>query len=262
MRAAVGAPHGEAVHFGATSQDLVDTALMVRLKILSRLFLARLAALEAALGALIERFGSAPMIGRTRMRAALAITVADRVAAWSGPLHRARSELPAEIFAVQLGGPVGTLAELGDAGPAVRARLAAALDLADAPCWHSQRDRVVRFADWLSHVSGALGKLGQDVALMAQDGVAEIALSGAGGSSAMAHKQNPVAAEVLVALARYNAALVSGLHQAQVHEQERSGTAWTLEWLALPQMAAATGAALRLALQLTGQVERMGGADG
>jgi hypothetical protein len=169
---------------------------------------------------------------------------------------------PAELFAVQLGGPVGTLAELGDAGPAVRARLAAALDLADAPCWHSQRDRIVRFADWLSHISGTLGKLGQDVALMAQDGISEVALSGAGGSSAMAHKQNPVAAEVVVALARYNAVLVSALHQAQVHEQERSGAAWTLEWLVLPQMAAATGAALRLALRLVSQIERVGGADG
>jgi 3-carboxy-cis,cis-muconate cycloisomerase len=258
MRAAVGAPHDEAIHVGATSQDLVDTALMVRLKLLSRLFRARLAALEAALGALIERFGSAPLMGRTRMRAALPITVADRISAWWGPLHRARSELPPDLFAVQLGGPVGTLAELGDAGPAVRARLAAALDLVDAPCWHSQRDRVVRFADWVSHISGALGKLGQDAALMAQDGIGGIALSGAGGSSAMAHKHNPVAAEVLVALARYNAALVSALHQAQVHEQERSGAAWTLEWLALPQMAAATGAALRLALRLVSQIERMG----
>ncbi|RVN80916.1 3-carboxy-cis,cis-muconate cycloisomerase, partial [Sinorhizobium meliloti] len=113
------------------------------------------------------------------------------------------------------------------------------------------------FAHLRSLVTGSLGKFGQDVALMAQAGD-EIVLAGGGGSSAMPHKQNPVAAEVLVTLARFNATQVSAIHQSLVHEQERSGSAWTLEWLILPQMVGATAAALRLAAELAGNVRRLG----
>jgi 3-carboxy-cis,cis-muconate cycloisomerase len=127
-----------------------------------------------------------------------------------------------------------------------------------ARSWHSQRDGIVELADWLSLVSGSLGKIGVDIGLMAQNGVGEIALEGGGGSSAMPHKQNPVAAEVLVALARYNATLTGGMHQALLHEQERSGAAWTLEWLILPQMVVTTGASLRTAKALLGHVTRIG----
>jgi 3-carboxy-cis,cis-muconate cycloisomerase len=158
---------------------------------------------------------------------------------------------------VQFGGAAGTLEKLGDKGPAVRAALAAKLGLGDAPQWHSQRDALAEFASLLSLITGSLGKFGQDVALMAQAG-SEITLSGGGGSSAMPHKQNPVKAEALVALARFNATQLSGMHQALVHEQERSGAAWTLEWLLLPQMAVATAAALRLAAELAGQIESLG----
>jgi 3-carboxy-cis,cis-muconate cycloisomerase len=123
---------------------------------------------------------------------------------------------------------------------------------------HAARDRIAALGSWLSQVTGALGKIGQDVALMAQNEIGEVALSGAGGSSAMAHKQNPVLAEILVTLARFNAVQVSGLHQALVHEQERSGAAWTLEWMILPQMVIACGASLRLASTLVGQIKRLG----
>jgi 3-carboxy-cis,cis-muconate cycloisomerase len=120
---------------------------------------------------------------------------------------------------------------------------------------HSERDGQAELADWLSLVTGSLGKMGQDIALMAQSEVGEVRLRGGGGSSAMPHKVNPVGAEVLVTLARFNAALVSGMHQALVHENERSGAAWTLEWMLLPQMATAAGAALRTALHLVGNME-------
>ncbi|WP_292580394.1 lyase family protein, partial [Mesorhizobium sp.] len=157
----------------------------------------------------------------------------------------------------EFGGQRGTLEKLGDKASAVRAALAAKLGLADAPQWHSRRDALAEFASWLSLVTGSLGKFGQDVALMAQAG-ADIKLSGGGGSSAMPHKQNPVKAEALVALARFNATQLSGMHQALVHEQERSGAAWMLEWLILPQMVAATAAALRLAAGLAAQIESLG----
>jgi 3-carboxy-cis,cis-muconate cycloisomerase len=108
-----------------------------------------------------------------------------------------------------------------------------------------------------SLISGSLGKFGQDVALLAQAG-GEIEMSGGGTSSAMAHKQNPVAAETLVALARFNATQLSAIHHSLVHEQERSGAAWTLEWLVLPQMTMATAAALRLAGELAANIRRLG----
>jgi 3-carboxy-cis,cis-muconate cycloisomerase len=244
------------VHFGATSQDIGDSALMVRLKMIGSTLKGRVDQIEASLQILTTTYGGDSLMGRTRMQAALPITVSDRVRAWWGPLRRLRGEMSDDLFVVQLGGPVGTLAEVGGAGPAVRARVAQLLNLADAACWHNQRDRLVTFAGWLATLSGALGKLGQDVALMAQMG--EVVLTGGGASSSMPHKQNPVNAEMLVALARYNAILLSAMHQGMVHEQERSGAAWALEWLALPQMAMTAGAATRLALRLLGQVEGLG----
>ena len=143
----------------------------------------------------------------------------------------------------------------------VRSALAEKLGLGDAPQWQSQRDRLADFASLLSLITGSLGKFGQDVALMAQAGD-EIALAGGGGSSAMPHKQNPVAAEVLVTLARFNATQLSGMHQALVHEQERSGAAWTLEWLLLPQMAVAAAASLRQANALAAQITSIGARPG
>ena len=109
-----------------------------------------------------------------------------------------------------------------------------------------------------TEITGGLGKIGQDVALMALRGEDDIRMSGGGGSSAMPHKQNPLSAERLVTLARFNATLISGLHQSLVHEQERSGAAWTLEWLLLPQMCQATGASLTASLGLFGSIERIG----
>ena len=143
----------------------------------------------------------------------------------------------------------------GSKGDLVAKFLAQKLDLGLAPSWHSGRDPIVAFGSLLSLISGSLGKIGADVALLAQNEVGAITLAGGGGSSAMAHKSNPVKAEVLVSLARFNAGLAGALHQALVHENERSGAAWTLEWLVLPQMLAATGAGLRLAREMLGQME-------
>lgn len=264
LRRAVGGAAAEKVHFGATSQDVIDTSLMLRLKEAAAVLETRLAGCVEALDALSARDGYRALMGHTRMQAAIPITVADRVAAWRGPLQRSRERLTAfglEGFALQFGGAAGTLEKFGGNGPAVRAALAARLGLTDRPQWHSQRDGLAEFAGLLSLIAGSLGKFGQDVALLAETG-GEIRLSGGGGSSAMPHKQNPVAAELLVALARFNAVQLSALHHALVHEQERSGAAWALEWLALPQMAVATGVSLSTALRLAGQIERLGADDG
>ena len=253
LRAAVGEPDAASVHTGATSQDIVDTALMLRLKRATTIYAARLDALVAALRHLEARDGALPLMAHTRMQQALPFTAADKLQTWRAPLERQAAGLQAlipRVLALQLGGPVGTRTDFGGKGDAVAAAMAAALGLADAPCWHTQRDRIAEFASWLSVTSGVLGKIGQDIALMAQNEVAEVRLAAGGGSSAMPHKSNPVGAEVLVALARLNAGLLGTLHQALVHENERSGAAWTLEWLVLPQMAVATAAGLDRACAL------------
>ncbi|WP_159949817.1 3-carboxy-cis,cis-muconate cycloisomerase [Rhizobium sp. 18065] len=259
-RAALG-EQGKHIHFGATSQDAIDTGLMLRLMQVASLLDRRLETVIGAVDVLEARFGPIPLMGQTRMQAAIEISVGDRLASWRAPLARYRQMLKRWLeggFPVQFGGAAGTLEKLGDKADTVRARLAADLALADRPQWHSQRDVIAEFGGLLSLISGSLGKMGQDLSLMASAGTALI--GGGGGSSAMPHKRNPVKAEVLVTLARFNAVQLSGLHQSMVHEQERSGSAWTLEWLILPQMVVATGTALRTAADVLGSVERIGDA--
>jgi len=262
LRAAIGEPHAKHLHFGATSQDVVDTGLVRRLAPVLALFDGRLTALIGTLHSLDARFGTNPLMGLTRMQEALPISVADRLAIWRLPLERhlqRLGELQPRLIVLQFGGPVGTLDKLGDKGSAVAHRLGAALDLpVPARPWHSQRDSLAELASWLSLVTGSLGKLGVDVTLLAQNAVGGITLAAGGTSSAMPHKHNPVAAEVLVALARYNATLLPAMHQALLAEGERSGAAWTLEWLTLPSMVMTTGTALRTAARLLDDVTVLG----
>lgn len=257
LRRAVAAPHDSSVHMGATSQDAVDTGLTLRLSRLIPLLDARLGDLLTALQGLADRHGAQPLVAHTRMQRALPFTVIDKIAAWSAPLERHRAalaDLSPRLLVIQLGGPVGARDGFDGKGEEVARRLADRLGLGVAPPWHSQRDRIVAFGSLLSALSGSLGKIGADVALLAQTEIGAVAIEGGGGSSSMPHKSNPVNAEALVGLARFNAGLCGALHQAMVHENERSGAAWTLEWLTLPQMAVATAASLRLALALAGQI--------
>ncbi|MBJ6125717.1 3-carboxy-cis,cis-muconate cycloisomerase [Microvirga splendida] len=257
LRAAVGEAHGKSVHLGATSQDITDTALVLRLKDVVGIYGRRLDALTHALRLMREREGSTPLMAHTRMQQALPFTAADKIDTWIQPLERHRealAALAARLLVVQLGGPIGTRGELKGQGDAVAGAMAEILGLGYAPSWHSQRDRIGEFAAFLSLLSGTLGKMGQDIALMAQNEVGEVKLAKGGGSSAMPHKSNPVPAEILVTLARFNAGLLGTLHHALVHENERSGAAWTLEWMVLPQMVVATAAGLRSAQALIGSM--------
>jgi 3-carboxy-cis,cis-muconate cycloisomerase len=262
LKAHIGGEAAKNVHFGATSQDVIDTTLALKLTPVFDLLATRLGTVLEAIDTLIASDGSYAIMGRTRMQAAIPIASGDRLKSWRGPLLRAHqklAEIRKENLILSLAGAAGTSEKFGDKIDAVRQTLADRLGLY-VPDYvpHAQRDRIANLGNWLSLVSGALGKIGQDIALMAQNEIAEITLSGGGASSAMAHKQNPVRAEVLVSLARFNAVQLSGLHQALVHEQERSGAAWTLEWLILPQMLNATGVALNHAEALLGSVKSIG----
>nr|WP_306267316.1 3-carboxy-cis,cis-muconate cycloisomerase [Pararhizobium sp. IMCC3301] len=262
LKAHIGTPHADNVHLGATSQDLIDTALALALTEINAEFRSKISSLQENLQILNHSFGGNTLMGRTRMQAALPINVSQRIKAWLAPLQRHLERLqivgPA-VSVLQLGGAVGRRHAYGDKADAIAGQMAEALGLHNPPAaWHTERDNLANYANWLSLVTGSLGKMGQDVCLMAQQGIEEITLSGGGGSSAMPHKHNPIAAETLVTLARYNAVQLSAMHHALIHEQERSGSAWALEWMILPQMCEATACALTTALRLTGQVSGMG----
>jgi 3-carboxy-cis,cis-muconate cycloisomerase len=262
MRSHVGAPHGHHLHYGATSQDVTDTGLVLRIAEALGVIHKRIAALLGALDEAERRFGAHKLTGVTRMQRALPISVGDRMRTWIDPLERHATrlaELRPRLMVVQLGGAVGTRHAFNGKGDDVARTLAKRLGLGlPAHPWHAERDNLAEFANWLSLITGGLGKMGQDLLLMSQNALGEASFAEGGGSSAMPHKQNPVAAEALVALARFNAALLSAMHDAQIHENERSGSAWTLEWLVLPQMVVAASGSLRRAYDMMLSVTALG----
>lgn len=249
--------HRAALHKGATSQDIIDTALMLQLGKVLVLIEPRIGDILAQLDMLAGHYGDHPLMAHTRMQAALPTHWGDKLVGWAEPLGRhlaALETLRSGALPVQLGGPVGDRSSFGGYGDAIAASIARRLGLVDAAPWHANRETIVGLGGRLAMLTGTLGKLGADVALLAQTEVKAVTLTDGGVSSAMAHKSNPVAAETLVALARFNAGLAGTLQQAMVHEYERSGAAWTLEWLVLPPMLETAGASLRTTRLLLEQI--------
>ncbi|MBK1697548.1 lyase family protein [Rhodovibrio salinarum] len=241
LRAALDEEAAGYVHFGATSQDVIDTATVLALRDLCDLVDRRVRDVVQCLATLAAGHRDTLCLARTRTQPAVPTSFGLRTLAWARPLSRERARLKvlrAEVLCVQFGGAAGNLSALGDRGPEVADALAGELGLgAMVPAWHGERDGLLALADSFARISGALGKLGQDVAHGCQVEVGELQLAGAGGSSTMPNKQNPVAAETLVTLARHAAGSLAVAHQAQLHGLERDGMAWTLEWLNLPQVA-------------------------
>jgi 3-carboxy-cis,cis-muconate cycloisomerase len=254
FRRELGPEHGAWLHWGATSQDVVDTGLVLRLRRVLEILDGRLERLVSVLGDQAERHRGTVIAARTRFRIATPTTLGAKIAVWTMPLlrHRQRlAELRPRLLRVSLAGASGTNAALQGRGAKVMRGLAAELGLAPAEVpWHAARDGVAELGGWLALVTGSLGKLGQDLILLGQSEVGEVTAGAGGGSSTMPHKANPVAAEALVTLARLNAGAVGDLHQAMLHGEERDGSALGLEWFALPAMCAAAGAATRHALEL------------
>ena len=165
--------------------------------------------------------------------------------------------LKPDLLQVSLSGAAGTLSAMGRQGPQVRTALAQTLGLSDpGSSWHSERDGIAAFASWMAGLAASLGKMGEDLILLTQSGIGEVVISGAGGSSTMPQKQNPVAPSVLSRLARQCAGLAGMLIAGGVHRQQRDGAAWFTEWLALPQLCVSTGRALATAGDLATAVSR------
>lgn len=244
------------LHWGATSQDIMDTALALRLRPMLALWQDRLAGLLARLADLADAHAALPLTARTYGQAATPTGFGAVVAGWGWPLLDARtrlSSLRGTVLQVSLSGAAGTLSAMGEDGPAVRAGLAEALGLTDpGHSWHSDRTGPGQLASWAAALAGTLGKLGEDIMLLCQSGIAEVGLGGAGGaSSTMPQKQNPVGPSALVALARHVIGLAALIQGAAIHRQQRDGAAWFGEWLAVPQLCICTGRMLSQAADIT-----------
>src|SRR5690242_8232532 len=253
------------VHWGATTQDIMDTASILPIRSAIELFKIRIIDNVRYLSSLANRHRNLVMAGRTHGQQALPITFGIKVAAWLAPILRRLQrldEILPRLLVLQFGGAAGTLAALGDRGVPVMRALAEELRLG-VPLmpWHAQRDSLVEFAGWLSLVTGSLGKMAQDIILLTQTEVGEVGESaeeGRGASSTMPQKSNPITSELMVAAARTNAALLSAMHNAQIQEQERATHGWQMEWLTLPQMMLLTSGALKHALYLAGHLQADG----
>lgn len=231
------------VHWGATSQDAMDTGLVLQLRAALALIEADLKKLSDALAALAQKHRQTPMVGRTWLQHALPITFGLKAAGWLDAVerHRARiAELKPRLLVLQFGGAAGTLAALGDKGIVVAEALAAELQLGlPATPWHGARDRVVEFGTALALLTGTLGKMARDIALLMQTDVAEVfepAGEGRGGSSTMPHKRNPVAAAAVLAAATRVPHLAGSLLSGMVQEHERGLGGWHAEWQVLPEL--------------------------
>jgi 3-carboxy-cis,cis-muconate cycloisomerase len=239
------------VHWGATSQDAVDTALVLLLKRARPLLDTDLTRLEQALRNLADRHGKTLMLGRTLLQAAPPVTFGLKAAGWLGVITRGRRRLTDafdEALVVQFGGASGTLALLGEKGPAVGRALAKELQLVypDAP-WHTQRDRLAGLVCAFGILTGSLGKMARDISLLMQGEVAEVAEPGGdgrGGSSTMPHKRNPIACVLTLAAANRVPGLVSTFLSGMVQEHERGVGGWQAEWPTVAGVVQATGLAI------------------
>nr|WP_100549241.1 MULTISPECIES: 3-carboxy-cis,cis-muconate cycloisomerase [unclassified Pseudomonas] len=250
------------VHLGATSQDAMDSGLILQLRAAIGLLEQDLAQLAAALAVQAERHADTPLAGRTWLQHATPVTLGMKLAGVLGAItrHRQRlAELKPRLLVLQFGGASGSLAALGEQAWPVSEALAIelGLQLPEQP-WHTQRDRLVEFASLLGLIAGSLGKFGRDLSLLMQTEAAEVfepAAPGKGGSSTMPHKRNPVGAAVLIGAATRAPGLVATMFSAMPQEHERSLGLWHAEWDTLPELCCLVSGALQQALLLVPGLE-------
>ena len=257
------APEAERyVHLGATSQDVMDSGLVLQLRAALELIETDLTRLADVLAEQAQRYAATPLAGRTWLQQATPVTLGMKIAGWLGAVTRNRqrlNELKPRLLCLQFGGASGTLAALGDQAMPVAQALADELNLnlADQP-WHTQRDRLVEFGSVLGLIAGGLGKIGRDISLLMQTEAAEVfepSAPGKGGSSTMPHKRNPVGSAVLISAATRVPGLLSILFSAMPQEHERSLGLWHAEWETLPEICCVVSGALVQALNIAQGLE-------
>jgi len=239
------------VHWGATSQDAIDTGCILRMRDAFDLIDEDLARLTGTLVTLAETHRATPIVARTWMQQALPTTFGFIVAGWLDAVFRPRkrlAEIRPRVLALQFGGAVGTLAALGGRGPQVAKALAdeLRLSLPSIP-WHTHRDRIAEIVTTLGLCTGTMGKIARDISLHAQTEIAELAepiFEGRGGSSTMPQKRNPVTCAVVLAAATRIPGLVNTLLSAMPQEEQRGLGGWHAEWETLPDIIRLSGGAL------------------
>ena len=254
LRAGVARDSKEAaahVHFGATSQDVLDTAMVVCLKSCLEEADRSLEGAIRGLAAKAREHAATPMMGRTLLQPALPITAGLKIARWAQALAHDRDRLgdaQAAGLAVQLGGPVGALEAYGPKGPAVRHRLAMLLGIADVPAWHVHRNAWIDLLGRIAQVVATAGKIARDISLLQQPEVGEMLEApprpGVGASSSMPHKRNPVGCVHALAAATRMPGLVATLHTAAIAEHERALGGWQAELAVVPDIAGQLGSSL------------------
>ena len=257
LRSGIKVQYRSDFHSGATSQDLVDTAMVIALLEHASLLENRFAGLIDALTGLGDEHGDTQVMGVTRMQSALTVDVGHRIENWRAPLQVLANGLAGitkHLAVLQFGGPVGDRSGLAGQSDIVAGYLAGELGLADpGHAWHTDRGRILDYGTFCSRIAVCCGKIGKDITLMARDGT--LRLSGCGTSSSMPGKSNPIAAEILVTLATYCSSLLPALNISATQEMERSGSMWTLEWIVLPQLCVMSSKALALATRAIDQIE-------
>jgi 3-carboxy-cis,cis-muconate cycloisomerase len=244
LREAVGGDAARYVHWGATSQDVLDTASMLVARRSLGLIRAELDAVAAACARLAEDHRRTVMAARTLLQQAVPTTFGLKAASWLVGVVEARARLAAVRLAAQLGGAAGTLAALGEKGPEVLKLFASELGLAEpAVPWHTVRVRIGELGGALDLAAGACAKIALDVTLLAQTEVAEVSTGDDGRSSTMPHKRNPASAVLALACARQAHAHAGVLTASLVQEHERATGAWQAEWEALSGALAYSGGA-------------------
>lgn len=239
------------VHWGATSQDIIDTALMLDLRAAMDILHKDLNRAILAFSKMAVTHRKTPTVARTWLQQALPMPFGLKVAGYAAALGRSRARLKwlrNEALVLQFGGAAGTLAALGKRGFEVANRLAINLHLPlpDAP-WHSHRDRLGEIASAFAILAGTCGKIARDVSLLMQTEIAEVsepAAAGRGGSSTMPHKKNPVACAAALACAQIAPHLTASILSAEIQEHERSAGNWASEWVTFPALALVTSGAL------------------
>ncbi|MBZ5663225.1 MAG: 3-carboxy-cis,cis-muconate cycloisomerase [Acidobacteriia bacterium] len=256
------------VHWGATSQDVADTGLVLLLKQAQLVLESDLARLEQALERLSEQRSHTVMLGRTLMQAAPPVTFGLKAAGWLAAIRRSHAHLQssfADALVLQFGGAVGTLAALGDQGLATARALAEDLGIGcpDAP-WHTHRDRLAVLVCALGVLTGTLGKMARDISLLMQNEIGEVAEPGGegrGGSSTMPHKRNPIGSTVTLAAANRVPGLVSSFLSGMIQENERGVGGWQAEWPTMSAIVQSAGLAVasmaEVAEGLTVDAEKM-----
>jgi 3-carboxy-cis,cis-muconate cycloisomerase len=246
------------VHFGVTSQDVIDSSYMICLKEATIRLERDLQLLVNQLADLTRKHRGTIMAGRTFLQQARPITFGLKTAGWLDALLRSRKSIREELgeaFTLQLGGAVGTLSSMQDHGIRVAEALGEMLGLAvpDKP-WHSQRDRLVSLASCYGILTGNLGKMAKDISLLSQTEIAEVmepVSEGKGGSSAMPHKVNPAGCICILANSARVPSLLSTLHVALVGDHERATGLWHAEWQTITDLVQLTGGALARAVEIT-----------